>query len=364
MYLKGTLRVDNDGVYTIEFNTGGNTGNYDIGWNAVLNGDTIETIPSDQKSDSNIYPVFALKDLYLENIGVEFFSSEIEYHTSGYDDSGYKLLGDSFFSSYSNDLNYSEYCCGCERLNHGKNMCKHRHVLLSFYTDIDNEKEYKYKSYFNDYVTMIYISDGKPTEQQYTDVLYNLFTANSNYNFKLLKSIEYNDGGSSHGYWYVNTHDIKMPLQLGEELLYNSKDNIHICGYESDLYQEYLWGNTSIGRWYPSSDITLKDYKENINFEIYFTNGDTNYENNVLSLKYKQKYAYCSHNLYSTNWETRSVYHRAEGYYNTIYDNELYDYHSVWVETKPSWTENIRKYYFDCNRNYITNDNFSKKISK
>ena len=360
----GTLRVDNDGVYTIEFNTGGNTGNYDIGWNAVLNGDTIETIPSDQKSDSNIYPVFALKDLYLENIGVEFFSSEIEYHTSGYDDSGYKLLGDSFFSSYSNDLNYSEYCCGCERLNHGKNMCKHRHVLLSFYTDIDNEKEYKYKSYFNDYVTMIYISDGKPTEQQYTDVLYNLFTANSNYNFKLLKSIEYNDGGSSHGYWYVNTHDIKMPLQLGEELLYNSKDNIHICGYESDLYQEYLWGNTSIGRWYPSSDITLKDYKENINFEIYFTNGDTNYENNVLSLKYKQKYAYCSHNLYSTNWETRSVYHRAEGYYNTIYDNELYDYHSVWVETKPSWTENIRKYYFDCNRNYITNDNFSKKISK
>ena len=146
-----------------------------------------------------------------------------------------------------------------------------------------------------------------------------------------------------------------MPLRLGEESLYNSKNNIEICGYESDLYQEYLWGNTKIGRWYPSRDTNLKDYKENINFEIYFTNGDTNYENNVLSLKYKQKYAYCSHNLYSTNWETRSVYHNKEGYYN-IYDE--------WVVTKPSWTENIRKYWFDCNKNYITNDNFSTKISK
>lgn len=362
--------MDNEGTYTFEFNTGGNTGNLDIGWNAYLD-DLGKPVPltSGFKSSDKIYPYFGLYEIKLDNYDFDYVDSyEFEYVESEFSDSGYRLFGDSFFSSYCSDvnLNYSGYSCSCERSNHGYDKCKHRHVLLSLVTDEQEQKEYNFKSADEEYATMIYISDGKPTGQQINDVITNIYKANNNYEFTLVKNTKFKDGTlDKHGYWYLDTKKYKLPLSKSSyEYIYKNPSKIDIDSYEENLYQECLWGNTEIGRWYPSDDITLIPVNNNLNLEFNFNNGDTIYNNNKLLINYSQSYAACSHNLYNCNWETRSVYHPAEGYYNTIYDNDLYDYHSEWVETKPSWTENIRKYYFDCNRNYITNNNFSKQISK
>ena len=81
-YFKWTFRVDNEGTYTIEFNTGGNSGNLDIGWNAVFNKKNEPVlIQQGQNSDENIYPYFSLScpEFYYNNNFIASFNDLLGY---------------------------------------------------------------------------------------------------------------------------------------------------------------------------------------------------------------------------------------------------------------------------------------------
>ena len=337
MYLKGTLKIDNDGNYTIEFNTGGESGNFDIGWNSILKDNIPVPIPAGQISDSNIYPYFSLKEplIYYNNVFLSDFYFEntpdsilsTGQNKDNWKDkkwnpcTGYTVTSDSWFPSvnYQKDSNWKDYKCTCNysgtyhdglyshKFTHNS-LCEKRYVLLALeaYEDYDIVFE-------NDYL-LFYISKGKPEESVYKTFLDKLFTSGE-HEFTFINSItHYNDDDFHHTSKIPGTINKTVTITKGEILFFENSGELNntlfSSYYEGNIYSDYLYGNTKYGEWYPSKSIELNNFA-NFNLILKFNNGDTLLENDILNINYSQKYSYCYHNMYITKWYNKRIYHPA-----------------------------------------------------
>lgn len=224
---------------------------------------------------------------------------------------------------------------------------------------LDNYSDNINISFKNDFI-LFYVSKGKPNDTDYKNLLDKMFTSGE-HNFKLINNYEHHHAGNyEHTSKIPATVDVNLNVIQKEKVISKNPEELYYSifdsYYEGLTYADYLFGNIKCGEWYPSKDITLHNYKDNMKFELTFKNGDTNFGNQKLIINYSQKFSYCHHNLYKPYFKTKSIYHPAKGHIDYNKDE--------WILDSPSYYENVYKYWYDNDFNWETNKNYSKIISR
>ena len=312
-------------------------------------------------------------NIYYDNKQIAYFELDgygddaIDYQVpSGkYDkgNNGFLLTSDSFFCAQDKISypycweNYTSDCSGFS-LSYYNSCCRNRHVVFATCT-LNNVSKYDLKNevylYYNgiNNSLIFYISQNRPSSNDIKLFMNNITTAGK-HNFKVLYGhYTYHGDPGNHNNENPSIREMELEIKIDKNngTIYEEKNDLIDLfpgHYERSLFIDYLWGNKNIGSWYPSDDVTLVPYLNNLNLQINFKNGDTPLSGNKINIRYNQKYSYCFHGLFNPAFVTKSLFHPAEGHYDYNKDE--------WIEDSPSYYESIYKYWYDVNKNDLTID--------
>ena len=249
-------------------------------------------------------------NIYYDNKQIAYFESDrygddaIDYQepSGKYDKGniGFLLTSDSFFCAQDNISypycwkNYTSDCSGFS-LSHHNSCCKNRHVVFAACT-LNNISKYNKNNevYLYDngiYNSLIfYISQNKPSSNDIKLFMDNITTAGK-HNFKLLYGhYTYHGDPGNHNNENPSIREMELEIKIDKNngTFYKEKKDLFDLfpgHYEKSLLIDYLWGNKNIGSWYPTDDVTLEPYLNNLNLQINFKNGDTSLTGNKLNIK-------------------------------------------------------------------------------